>query len=382
MSTASTFFAAGLLAASFTAGCGLQQAKPDKSPASRYRFTPLLDIPATPVADQQRSGTCWSFSTSSFLESEIMRITGQETDLSEMYFVRCSYVDKAANYIMRQGAARFSEGGLNHDPVISAAAYGMMPQSAYTGLKGTDSVYDHQELFQALEARVKAYAEKKAQPVAQWKTEIPAILDRYLGAVPAQFTYKGKTYTPQSFAAATQLKLSDYVTITSFTHVPFYRRSILNIPANHMNESFYNLPLDEYMANIDHALENGYTLALDTDASEKGFSVKEGMAVVAADEAGEQRIMTGPAPEKIITQQYRQEQFENFNTTDDHNMHITGKVRDQTGKAYYKVKNSWGARNGKKGYYYMSIPYIQLKSISVLLHKDGLTKATKTRLNL
>ncbi|RPE08993.1 aminopeptidase [Chitinophaga lutea] len=382
MNTSLLLAAAGWLAVSITTGCRQQQAKAEDHPPSQYRFTPVSDIPTTPVADQQRSGTCWCFSTSSFLETEIMRITGEATDLSEMYFVRCAYLDKTANYIMRQGAARFSEGGLNHDPVLSAAVAGMMPQSAYTGLTGTDSVYDHRQLFQTLEERVKAYAERKAGPAAHWKTDIPAILDQYLGPVPAEFTYKGKTYTPQSFAAATQLKLSDYVTITSFTHVPFYQRFILNIPANHMNESFYNLPLEEYIANIDHALANGYSLALDTDASEKGFSIREGIAVVAADTADEKRILTEPAPEKIITQQYRQEEFENFNTTDDHNMHITGKVQDQTGKVYYKVKNSWGTRSGKNGYFYVSIPYMQLKSISVLLHKDGLTAATKSRLNL
>lgn len=373
--------AAGLLYLGAVTGCNNRPAQAVERKPSQYRFETILDVPTTPVADQQRSGTCWCFSTSSFFESEIIRLTGQETDLSEMYFVRCAYIYKTRNYVMRQGAARFAEGGLNHDPVISAAEFGMVPASAYKGLTGTDSVYDHRQLFSELEERVKAYAEKKIQPADGWKTEIPAILDKYMGADVKTFTYKGQTYTPQSFMAATKLQLSDYVTITSFTHEPFYKRFILNIPANHLNEAFYNLPLDEYMANIDHALANGYSLALDTDASEKGFS-GDGLALVAARKEDEERILTEPAPERTVTQAYRQQEFENFNTTDDHNMHITGKVQDQTGKVYYKAKNSWSARSGQNGYYYMSIPYMQLKSISVMLHKNGLTDSTRARLNL
>lgn len=381
MNTASlSFLAAALLCLHAFTACHHQPVKAKERKPSQYRFQPVSDIPTTPVADQQSSGTCWCFSTTSFLETEILRITGQETDLSEMYFVRCAYIYKARNYIMRQGAARLSEGGLNHDPVISAAEFGMVPQSVYTGLVGKDSMHNHYRLFEELKERVDGYAQKKLRPATAWKEEVPAILDKYLGPGVKTFTWKGNTYTPQSFMAATDLRLSDYVTITSFTHEPFYKRFILNIPANHLNESFYNLPLDEYMANIDHALASGYSLALDTDATENGFA--DGLAVVADRQEDEEKILTEPAPEKNVTQAYRQQEFENFNTTDDHNMHITGKVQDQTGKIYYKVKNSWGVRSGKDGYYYMSIPYIRLKSISVMLHKNGLTDSTRARLNL
>lgn len=376
---------AGLFSLCLYTSCGNKTTKATPPVPSQYQFKTILDNRATPVANQFSSGTCWCFSTTSFLESEIIRLTGREIDLSEMYFVRCAYIYKARNYIMRQGTARFSEGGLNHDPIISAAAFGLVPLSAYSGLVTEDTVYNHQKMFEVLEASVKKYADVKNKAGAKWKTEIPGLLDAYMGKDVTTFTYDGRQFTPQGFLAYTRLNLPDYVTITSFTHEPFYKRFILNIPANHLNESFYNLPLDEYMQNIDHALETGYTLALDLDASEPGFfgvAPNDGLAMIAADEADNKKIFTESKPEKEITQALRQQEFENFNTTDDHNMHITGKVQDQTGKVFYKVKNSWGPKSGRDGYVYMSIPYMQLKSISVLLHKDGLSNATKKRLNL
>jgi bleomycin hydrolase len=203
-----------------------------------------------------------------------------------------------------------------------------------------------------------------------------------MGKKPGEFTYQGKTYTPLSFLAYTQLNPQDYVTITSFSHARFYRPFILNIPANWVNEQYYNLPLDDYMANIDHAIEAGYSLALDLDISESTFSIDQGIAVLPEKAGDSKAILTDIKPEKIVTQELRQTNFEEFYTTDDHNIHIVGKAKDQAGNIYYKAKNSWGPALGRQGFYYLSAAYLRMKGISVLLHKDGLLSATKEKLSL
>jgi len=203
-----------------------------------------------------------------------------------------------------------------------------------------------------------------------------------MGKNPTEFTYEGKKYTPQTFFESTKLNPKDYVTISSFTHEPFYKPFLLDIPDNFSNGLFYNMPLDEFIQNIDNALDNGYTLSLDADVSEATFGRKNGIAVIPQNEGDASAILTEIKPEKNITPEYRQSQFENFSTTDDHLMHIVGKVKDQKGNMYYKVKNSWGTKSGYDGYYYMSVPYMKLKAISVLLHKDGLSAKTKTSLGV
>ena len=353
--------------------------------AQKYEFQTIKDIDAEPVISQGNTGTCWSFSSTSFLESEIMRITGKKIDLSEMYNVRHTYPKKAWNYVMRQGKAQFGEGGLNHDVINSARIAGMVPQSVYPGLVGTSSKYDHSKMVEELEVIVKKHAnpEVKLNPI--WKSEINAVLDKYMGKDISEFTYEGKKYTPKSFLEMTKLKLDDYVTITSFTNEPYYKTFVLDVPDNFSNGSFYNLPLDEFVSNIDNALEKGYTLALDADVSEKTFSSKYGIAVIPENESDEKTILTEIKTEKKITPEFRQQEFENYNTMDDHLMHIVGKVKDQKGNVYYKVKNSWGTDEkyvGHEGYVYMSIPYLKLKAISVLVHKDALLKNTKKELNL
>lgn len=352
-------------------------------PPGEYTFTDVLSLPALPVESQGRSGTCWCFSTSSFLESEILRKTGDSIDLSDMYFVRNAYHLKAQNFVLRQGAARFTEGGSNHDPLFSMPVFGMMPESAYPGYTLGDSTYDHSKMYPELLDSVTAWADPAQQRGAAWKKGLPAILDKYMGPEPTTFTYKGNAYTPPSFMASVGIRPEDYVNITSFSHAPFYRPFILEIPANHLNGLFYNLPLDEYMAVIDHALDSGFTLALDTDAIEPGFSAEEGLAMVAADPQYAKSIVKKIQPEMAdISQAFRQEEFENFRTVDDHNMHIIGKVKDQTGKIYLKVKNSWGPDACRNGYMYMSYPYIRLKSIYVMLHKDGLPAGIRAKLGL
>ncbi|WP_142684975.1 C1 family peptidase [Chitinophaga polysaccharea] len=349
-------------------------------PKSNYVFSDIKDITALPVIDQNASGTCWSFSTTSFLESEIIRLKGEKIDLSEMYFVRCAYLLKARNYILRQGTARFTEGGLNHDPLITAAAFGMLPQQEYTGLKEGKTRHNHFKMFNELDTAVKRYANPANKAGTGWKKEIPEILDRFLGKVPEQFQYNGQTYTSQSFLAYTRLNPGDYLTITSFSDAPFYKLFQLSIPANWANERFYNLPLDEFMENIDHAVDAGFSLALDLDATEPTFAPDQGIAVLPEKQEDNTLILTDIRPEKKVTQQMRQDAFESFETTDDHLMHIVGKAKDQHGNIYYKTKNSWGTGSSRQGFVYLSVPYMKMKGISVLLHKDGLMEATKHKL--
>lgn len=353
--------------------------KPKKAPPrkSNYIFSPVLDLPALAVNNQNSSGTCWSFSTASFLESEIIRLKGEKIDLSEMYFVRCAYLLKAQNYILRQGTARFTEGGLNHDPLITALEFGVLPQSVYSGLVNGNTEHNHFKMFAELEKRAKKFADPRNQLGAAWRTELPAVLDSFLGKAPSVFEYQGKTYTPAGFLAYTQLKPEDYVTITSFSHVPFYKSFVLSIPANWAYERYYNLPLYELIANIDHALDQCFSLALDLDGTEPTFFVGEGIGVLPERDEDRELIRTDICPEKRVTQEMRQAAFENFATTDDHLMHITGRVKDQRGNIYYKTKNSWGPKAGREGFMYLSIPYIRMKAISVMLHKDGLADSTR-----
>lgn len=351
-----------------------------------YDFTTVIDLEATPVISQGRTGTCWSFSSTSFLESEIIRLTGNQIDLSEMYTVRHTYPKKAENYVMRQGKAQFSEGGLAHDVINSVAHYGLVPQSAYSGLLNGSDYHNHAELVAVLKSMLETYIDNPGRKLSKnWRGAVDAVLDTYLGADPESFTYQGESYTPQSFLEMTQIKPEDYVTITSFTHSPFYEKFILNIPDNWSYGSFYNVPLEEMMTTIDNALQKGYTIELDCDVSERTFSSKDGVAVIPEDAANNILALQGVYPEKNITQQYRQDEFENYTTTDDHLMHITGTLTDQNGTKYYKVKNSWGtdaSRNANGGYVYFSEAYMKLKTISIMVHKDAVPKATSKKLNL
>ncbi len=351
-----------------------------------YKFTEIIDLEATPVISQGRTGTCWSFSSTSFLESEIIRLTGKEIDLSEMYTVRNTYPKKAENFVMRQGKAQFSEGGLAHDVMNSVRDYGLVPNEAFTGLDMGVDRHNHAELVAILRAMVETYVDNPGRKLSpKWRGAVDAVLDTYLGENPKQFTFQGKQYTPKSFLEMTQIVPGDYVNLTSFTHAPFYSEFILNIPDNWSYGKFYNIPIDELMQTVDNALEYGYTVELDCDVSERTFSSKDGVAVIPRDAVNNKKALQGIYPEKNISQQYRQQEFENFTTTDDHLMHITGILRDQNGTKYYKVKNSWGtdeSRTAYGGYVYFSEAYMRLKTISITLHKEGVPKDTSKKLNL
>lgn len=354
--------------------------------AQNYEFQKVNDVECLPVISQDITGTCWSFSTSSFLESEIIRLTGKKIDLSEMYQARTTYPLKAENYVLRQGKANFSEGALAHDVMNSITKFGLVPNSVFDGLNDGESKHNHAEMVAVLEAMLKIYVENPGRKLStNWKQSIHAVLDIYLGSIPTKFEYEGKNYTPKSFAEFAKIKPENYVTLTSFTHEANYKPFILNIPDNFSNGSMYNLPLDEFIANIDNALANGYSLSLDCDVSEATFSGKYGIAFIPEKEEDVKTGLGEIINEKNITPEFRQQEFENLSTTDDHLMHIVGKVKDQKGNMYYKVKNSWGSDEKKVangGYVYMSVAYMKLKAISVLVHKDGILKETKKKLGL
>jgi bleomycin hydrolase len=341
-------------------------------------FEPIVDIEATEVISQGNTGTCWSFSASSFLESEIIRINKKRVDLSEMFNVRHTYKTKAWNYVMRQGKINFSQGGLGHDVINSISEYGFVPNSFYTGLKINEEKHNHSKLIDTLKPILDSYIGRK---ITDWKTPVNSILDEKLGVAPTTFFYEGVNYTPKSFMTSLKINADDYVSITSFNHAPFYSNFVLNIPDNFSNGAFYNVPLQDLMDISINALDKGYTIELDCDVSEKTFSGKFGLAVIPVNnELKDIKVLTA---EKNISQAYRQQEFENYNTTDDHLMHITGYVKDQNGTIYFKVKNSWGTKTSEKeGYIYMSEAYFKLKTISILLHKKGVQKTLRKKVGI
>ncbi len=351
--------------------------------AQEYQFKTIKDIENSQVKSQGRTGTCWSFSTTSFLESEIMRLTGKQIDLSEMYTVRNTYSDKANNYLYRQGKAQFSEGGLGHDVINSVAKYGLVPEQVFTGLDLGYDKHNHAEMVAILKAMLDAYVKNPAKQLSpKWKKATEGVLDVYLGKNANEFTFEGKKYTPKTFAEYVKIEPANYITLTSFNHAKMYDRFILNIPDNFSNGAFYNVSLDELVSVTESAIEKGYTIELDCDVSEKTFSSKSGVAIIPAISSESKKGLKEIVKEKKITPSFRQTEFENFNTTDDHLMHIVGLVEDQKGNKYFKVKNSWGTNQGNNGYVYMSIPYFKLKTISVLLHKDAVSSNLQEKLDI
>jgi len=344
----------------------------------QYQFTMISDCHCTPVTSQDRTGTCWSFATSSFLEAELIRMGKRDIDLSEMYFVRKNYEDKALNYYLRQGKAQFGQGGLAHDVINAFAAAGAVPQEVYSGLLPGENRYDHSEMEAMLKAIVETALKSKSTS-EKWMNAYRAVIDNYMGSVPENFTYKGKTYTPKTFAASLGIDPGDYVSFTSYTHHPFYSSFVLEIPDNWSNGSFINVPIEDLVAIAENAVENGYSVAWDGDVSEKTFSARKGIAVLPANDRGEE-VWEKPGEEVSATQELRQQTFESFSTTDDHLMHITGVAKDQNGTHYFYIKNSWGEISPYDGYLYMSEPYFRLKTVSIMVHKDAVPENVKKKL--
>jgi bleomycin hydrolase len=368
-----------------------------------YQFEMLKDIPTTSVKNQYRAGTCWSYSGLALLETELIRIGKGEIDLAELYIVRKAYEDKAEKYVRMHGKTNFGGGGAFYDVFYVFENYGIMPESAYKGLEyGTDN-HVHGELDHVLLSFVDAVIENKNKELSTaWKKAYCGILDAYLGEVHDSFEYNGKKMTPKEFAKSLELDMSDYVNITSYTHHPFYEQFVLEIPDNWQWSKSWNLPMDEMIAVLDNAIENGYSVAWGSDVSEKGFSWSNGVAIIPETEKPsldgleqakwEEMSSKEKAkllysfdkivPEKAITQEMRQKDFDNYQTTDDHGMLITGKAKDQNGNIYYKVKNSWDVDNPYDGYFFASLPFVQYKTMNIVVHKDAIPKDIKKKLGL
>ncbi len=374
-------------------------------PETAYVFTDDIVLPVTPVKDQYRSGTCWSFSGLSFLESEMLRLGKSEVDLSEMFIVYHSYSDKAEKTVRVHGNLNFSAGGAFHDVTNVIRRYGIVPESVYSGLQYGETKHVHGEMDRILKEEVDAIVENPNRKLSTvWHETVEATLNNYLGKIPESFYYEGLEYTPQSFASNyVGLDMDDYVEITSYTHHPFYSKFILEIPDNWSWDEVYNVPLNEMEEIIDYSLKNGFTVAWAADVSEKGFATSnKGVAVLPAapsenmddaeiarwealtekEKESELYKLNNIVPEVNVTQEMRQVAFDNYQTTDDHGMHIVGTAKNKDGKIFYKVKNSWGDYNRYNGYFYASKPYVSYKTMSVMVHKDAIPQNIREKLNL
>ncbi len=369
-----------------------------------YQFTETKAIPHTPVKNQYRSSTCWSFSGIGMLEAELIRKGKGEYDLSEMFIVRNAYSDKAEKYVRLHGNLNMAGGGGFSDDLYVMETYGLVPEEVYDGKVIGEENHVHAEMDHVFKAYTDAVIENKNRKLTPvWHEGFEGLLDAYLGNYPQSFKYNGKTYTPESFEEELGLNPDDYIEITSYSHVPFYEEFIMQIPDNWLWSKTMNVPLEEMMEIIDHAVENGYTVAWGADISDKGFSWKNGVAIVPDTEiedlsgtekerweeltpAERKKAMYSfeeIVPEKKITQKMRQEAYENYETTDDHGMLIVGKAIDQEDNEYYVVKNSWGT-DGQiyEGYIYVSKPYIAYKTMNFMVNKAGVPKHLRKKLRL
>lgn len=359
-----------------------------------FKFTDVKLVKTTPVKDQNRSGTCWCFAGTSLLEDEILRKSGKEVDLSEMFTVRHCYSDKADRYVRMQGATNFAAGGSIIDVPYVFEKYGIVPEEAYSGLQYGEEKHDHTELDGVLSSYVKSVKSTHGKKISTaWKKGYEGILDAYFGELPETFVYEGVTYTPQSFAKSLGLDMNDYIAITSFTHHPFYKPFVLEVADNWLWAPYMNVPMDEMKAVVDNAIDKGYSVEWAADVSEGGFKWYNGYAVLPKakttadmdgtelsrwvklsdkDRESELFDIKGPVEEMVVTPEIRQEMFDRQETTDDHGMVIVGKAVDQKGNKYYKVKNSWDTNQLYDGYFYVSEPYFLAKTLSILVNKNAI----------
>lgn len=379
-------FAASVFLAG-TAGCFAQDVlvnslklnASDKS-KENFKFTEVINLGTTSVKTQGSSGTCWSYSTNSFLESEMIRLGKQPVELSQIYSARNVYVDKGVNYVRMHGAITLGDGGALHDVINMYKKYGTVPREVYTGLNyGTDK-NKFGEMAALIEGVLAAVVKNpNGELTPNWQKAYTAVIDSYLGKVPDNFNYKGKNYTPQSFAKeVVGINPDDYVEMSSFTTSPYYQKTTMMVPDNWSLDQVYNVKVNDMTDVIDNALKKGYTVAWATDVSEKSFSWKNGVAYVASkkfdDMTAEEKadMFNGPKTEPEITPEMRQAAFDNYATTDDHGMHIIGLAKDQTGKEYYIVKNSWGETNDYKGFLFVTKNFVKYKTTALLVNKGGI----------
>lgn len=367
-----------------------------------YQFTEVVTVPATPVKNQAATGTCWCFATTSFMESELLRMGKGTYDLSEMFIVRQKYINQLQDNYLRRGEGNIGQGSLSHTFMNAYRQVGIVPEEVYTGINYGSERHNHSEMIRYMHAIADVAVKTKTRSPEYYKL-VDNLLDTYLGKLPEKFTYKGKEYTPKSFAESLGLNMDDYIELTSFTHHPYYVKFDVEVPDNWEHSLMYNLPLDEMIETVDYALNNGYSVCWDGDVSEKGFSFTNGVAInpevkkvedlsntdrARFEKLGEKERFEEvfkfdrPYPEVNVTPEIRQAGFESFVTTDDHLMHVTGITKDQNGTKYYITKNSWGTdRNKFGGYLNMSESFVRAKTIYVMVHKDAIPKAIKAKLN-
>lgn len=388
-----------LMIAAAAAVIGAAAADDDKvvvPDSTGFKFTDIKLVKTTLVTDQNKSGTCWCFSTNTFLENEILRKTGKEVDLSEMFVVRKCYGDKAKRFVRMDGTANFAAGGSALDVPYVWDRYGMMPESAYNGLDYGEDKHDHGELDRVMKGVVTAVNNHGSGRLSTaWPKAIDGVLEAYFGEIPETFTYEGKTYTPRTFADALGISMSDYIPLTSWTHHPYYQPFVIELADNWLGEKYMNIPLEELKAVVDNAIDNGYSVAWAADVSEGGFKWRQGYAVIPLPKDSQDMTGTelsrwvqlsdkdrkdarydikGPVEEIKVTPEMRQEMFDRKETTDDHGMVIVGRAVDQEGNKYYKVQNSWDNNQLYGGYIYVSEPYFLAKTIDILVNKDAIPK--------
>lgn len=360
------------------------------SSKKKFTFTPVVNVECTSVKNQGSSGTCWSYSTSSFLESEMIRMGKKPVDLAEIFTARNVYLDKADTYIRLHGGLNWGDGGECHDVINMYAKYGAVPQEVYSGLNYGTSKNKFGEMQAVLKGMLDAIVKNpNGKLTPNWKKAFTAVLDTYLGEVPESFTWHGKKYTPRTFAdEVAGINPRDYVELSSFTDQPYYKKTPFLVPDNWTFEKVYNVKLDDMTKIIDYALSKGYSVAWAADVSEKYFSWKNGVAYVPEkdwedmSEEEQKDMFNGPKPERKITPQMRQNAYNSYETTDDHGMHIVGIAKDQNGREYYMVKNSWGEKNDYKGYIYVTKDYVRYKTTAFLLNKNGMPQEMRSKLHL
>ena len=371
-----------LFATFIIAGMVFKPAISQDSNKNGYQFTDQVRLETTSVKDQERTGTCWCFSTVSFIETELLRMGKPKYDLSEMYLVRHTYMQKARDYVMFHGNNNFGQGSLAHDAMTELEQHGILPEKIYPGLEYGTEIHNHGEVFSILENYVETLTENRRGKLSSaWTKGYSKILDNYFGEIPEEYTYNNETYTAKGFLEELGINPNDYIEITSFTHHPWYEKFDLEVPDNWAHKLYYNIPVDELMEVMDHSLESGYSIVWDGDVSNRGFSHRNGIAVVPADENSSFSIQ--PVEELEISQEFRQKLFMNQTMTDDHLMHITGIGNDKDGDRYYLTKNSWGPESNKYGgFLYMSEPYIRLNTIGIMVHKDAIPEDIAKKLGL
>ena len=364
----------------------------------KYEFTTVKELPVTSIKNQFRSGTCWCFSALSFIESEILRETGDSLDLSEMFVVGKSYRDRAVKYVRLDGHLNFAAGSSFGDVLHVIEDYGIATQDAMPGMNYGSALPEQSELDAALKAYVSAIASNPNRKLTTaWLNGFDGIVAAYFGEYPQTFIVDGVEYTPMSYRDFLGIDMDDYVNITSFTHHPFYEQFVIEVPDNWRWDTAYNLPMDEMMDVMFNAIENGYTIAWGSDVSEQGFT-RNGTAVALAEvkattgsdqerwvgkaDAAQQEVKAALPAEVTVTQKMRQEGYDRKTTTDDHGMHIYGLAQDQNGTKYFMVKNSWGESGKYKGIWYASETFVKFKTLNIVVHKDALPKDIKKKLGI